>query len=366
MMFFTRYLPPDGASDNTGGTVSNRNFFRALASERSVTIVSMDSVNADPAAFASEPYTTRHYPAPRWRAWDLIRHWPGFVAQVFNQAVKQDGKPDLVVATTSGLEVFSVVPEGIPKAAIIRAYEEFGLHCPWVPLRQRFNLAKNAVVQRFSRTSLLRKADYILINSEFMKSAVSQRFTIPKDRLIVLPQLCDVTPRPKIAPPANSIGFVHRGPDKNVKLVLALAERAPDLRFFIYGHTHDLPSELPSNVEVKGWAADRDSMFASAALWLVPSLWAEPFGRVSMEAQAANRPVLVADKGGLPETVEDSRYKIAGYEPERWLERMRLLLQLPRKEVEENGARVRARFSRERHDAAVLAAFDRIMKGDAR
>ena len=38
-------------------------------------------------------------------------------------------------------------------------------------------------------------------------------------------------------------------------------------------------------------------------LVIVPSIWEEPFGRVSLEAQINNTPVLVSNKGGLPETI---------------------------------------------------------------
>jgi len=95
-------------------------------------------------------------------------------------------------------------------------------------------------------------------------------------------------------------------------------------------------------------------MFSSAALWLVPSLWAEPFGRVSIEAQAADRPVLVADCGGLPETVSSDRYVIDNFSPDGWLSRMRQLLRMPEAEIAANGKIIRSSFSKEVHDQTIM------------
>ncbi|MCR4312319.1 MAG: glycosyltransferase, partial [Candidatus Uhrbacteria bacterium] len=42
-----------------------------------------------------------------------------------------------------------------------------------------------------------------------------------------------------------------------------------------------------------------------AAVVVVPSMWYEPFGLVAVEAMAQSTPVIVSDRGGLPEIVQD-------------------------------------------------------------
>lgn len=63
-------------------------------------------------------------------------------------------------------------------------------------------------------------------------------------------------------------------------------------------------ASAPEYIEFTGFIQPQD-FFSQIDLLVVPSLWEEPFGRVSIEAQQAGLPVIVSDKGGLPETVID-------------------------------------------------------------
>ncbi|MHB8812404.1 MAG: glycosyltransferase family 4 protein [Steroidobacteraceae bacterium] len=51
-----------------------------------------------------------------------------------------------------------------------------------------------------------------------------------------------------------------------------------------------------------GWQADMAALYPALDVLAVPSLYPEPFGRVSVEAQAAAVPVVSSLAGGLPET----------------------------------------------------------------
>lgn len=350
-LFCTQFFPGESARNRTGGIISNLNLLRSLASMADVRVLSFDATAAA-ADFDSEPFSVISRPGPGWGAAEIFRYWLPFVRAQVEDVLRQISVPDAVVATTSSLAAFDVVPAGVKRIAIIQAFENFGFNCPWVPWRSRISLAKGAILRRLQDRRLLRSADAIFTNSKFMRDAISRRFEIDPSRIYILPQQVDVTPSTIGAPP-RTIGFVHRGADKNIALIDDIARLAPDLKFFVYGHNSGFPKNLPGNVELKGWSVDRSAMFGSAALWLVPSLWAEPFGRVSIEAQAAERPVLVADCGGLPETVSDIRYRIGGYDPADWLDRIRLLLTLPRKELAVNGAQVRTKFSQEAHDVSI-------------
>ncbi|MCE9664019.1 glycosyltransferase family 4 protein [Halomonas sp. M5N1S17] len=353
------FFPAPGSIGNTGGTISNLNMLRVLAREYSVTVISFDGT-AQVTDFSNEPFRVVIRPAPAWRVPQLIRHWLDFVRKEVNAAIEHEDAPDAIMATTSTLAAFDVCPSATARIAIVRAYENFGLLCPWVPVRQRINLGKQATVRRFQDRRLMRRSDAVLTNSNFMRSAISSRFRMDQHKIYVLKQACDVVPS-VVSTPRSTVGFVTRGPEKGLSFVLKLALRSPDLRYLIYGQSRDLPDTLPENVAWHGWSSDRDAMFSSAALWLVPSLWAEPFGRVSIEAQGADRAVLVASTGGLPETAFDPRYRIEGFDEEEWLTRMRSLLVIPNDKLELNGKLIRSLFSSQEHDAKVLDAVNHVL-----
>ena len=62
---------------------------------------------------------------------------------------------------------------------------------------------------------------------------------------------------------------------------------------------------LTSNVVLHDSPADFALAYAAADIVLAPSVEPEPFGRVAVEAQAMERPVIVSDAGGQRETVTD-------------------------------------------------------------
>jgi glycosyltransferase involved in cell wall biosynthesis len=53
----------------------------------------------------------------------------------------------------------------------------------------------------------------------------------------------------------------------------------------------------------------RDSYRVSRAV-LVPSLWRESPGRVTMDTMASGIPLLASDRGALPETLDKTKNKV--------------------------------------------------------
>ncbi len=120
--------------------------------------------------------------------------------------------------------------------------------------------------------------------------------------------------------PANLAAYVSQLPaepyilyvgdlsrDKGVHILLqayAELEHAPPLAL-IGRHCDDLPAHLPPNVHLlNSWphAAVLEA-WRRSLLAVVPSVWAEPFGIVALEAMAAGRAVIASQTGGLTDIV---------------------------------------------------------------
>jgi glycosyltransferase involved in cell wall biosynthesis len=124
-------------------------------------------------------------------------------------------------------------------------------------------------------------------------------------------------------------GFRHKGLD----VFLRIAELLPAEQFLLVGEPgRDIAlSYLPiiarhANVTLGG-RMEPKQFLAMSRVVLVPSQWAEPFGRIAVEAMAHGVPTLVSLIGGLAEIVTDASMAVARYQnPEEWARRLTVIL----------------------------------------
>ncbi len=136
----------------------------------------------------------------------------------------------------------------------------------------------------------------------------------PNAETCVIPgPLDDRVSSPHIKLNGLKVGFIGAHTrNKGIEILAAAATRLsdrPDIRFIIAGsgddeYTDELKAQFPgSNTTFCGWVQP-DEFYARIDVVVVPSIWREPFGRVSIEGCCFGVPAVVARSGGLPENVE--------------------------------------------------------------
>lgn len=128
----------------------------------------------------------------------------------------------------------------------------------------------------------------------------------------------------------NTILFIGRltwgkGADLIIPAIAPILKKQGNLTFSFVGDgmlketlfTQVKTVGLTSKVKFLGHRSYKQTLtlLKKALLLIVPSRWEEPFGRVALEALACCTPVVVSNRGGLPEIVEENK---TGYviEPE--------------------------------------------------
>ena len=168
-----------------------------------------------------------------------------------------------------------------------------------------------------------RRADIVTVVSEHTARQVEARLGVPANRLV----LC----RPGAPPPAFSVFSVTPGPilfvgtlepRKNLPMLfqayeqvvarrpsapkLVLAGRQVEQSARILSDLAAMPA-IAGRVEYRGYVTDeeRQRLYAEASMLVLPSL-EEGFGMTAVEAMQAGVPVVVSNRGALPEVAGDA------------------------------------------------------------
>ena len=112
----------------------------------------------------------------------------------------------------------------------------------------------------------------------------------------------------------EKILFINPTQLKGVEILFRVAKSLPDIPFRVAESWNLNPAwreyclsraEEVGNVEWSPPTRDIHSLYGSARLLMMPSVWEESFGRSALEAQHAGIPVIASHRGGLPEAVGD-------------------------------------------------------------
>ena len=177
------------------------------------------------------------------------------------------------------------------------------------------------------------RADRIIVVSRFVAGEVQRLLEIPAERISVCPNGApEWKGPPAVADATGYLLFVGTiEPRKNVGGLLdayatLLARRADAPRLVIAGGADadagallaaiDRPP-LAGHVEYRGYVRTdaREALFKGAQMLVLPSL-EEGFGIPALEAMSAGVPVVVSNRGALPEVVGDAGLLIEPEDPE--------------------------------------------------
>jgi N-acetyl-alpha-D-glucosaminyl L-malate synthase BshA len=176
-----------------------------------------------------------------------------------------------------------------------------------------------------TRFSIL-QSDGISAVSSYLKDETVSGFTVPEDRVEVIPNFVDPRMwrpdrepchRSKLAPDGEKI-VMHVSNYRPVKRVqdvvdvFAKIREAVPARLVLVGDGPDRPRAIAHAAELglrdhvlfMGRHAAPEELLACADLFLLPSE-SESFGLAALEAMTCGVPVVTSDAGGLPEVVED-------------------------------------------------------------
>lgn len=169
--------------------------------------------------------------------------------------------------------------------------------------------------------AFIERAEEVIANSRFMARVVELGYGRKCE--VVYPGIEEPAPwetkRTKLSRHIVSMGGSAK---KGIHFVIELARAFPG-EFFVLCGVKRLPSsikvkELPSNVFWLGQLAP-SAAYAMAKVVLMPSLWAEPAGRVCPEALMRGIPVLASRVGGIPEIVVEDRFLVDDFaDPGAW------------------------------------------------
>jgi glycosyltransferase involved in cell wall biosynthesis len=206
----------------------------------------------------------------------------------------------------------------------------------------------------------MEKAKMIVACSRFMAKGVSERYQ--RTVHIIYPSIEYDTYTTESVPPIEKRKYIVLIGDyscKGIHMFERIAKQFPEYAFMVVGKT--AKTSPCRNIRYHDYVDNTIEIYRKAKMLLMPSKWEEAFGMVAVEASLLGIPVLVSDRGGLPETVPES-YVVKQHEClQAWVDKINKMLDRPGKHIKEA-----KRHARQFEDATQYTILKKLCKEDTK
>ncbi|MEM0359882.1 MAG: glycosyltransferase family 4 protein [Candidatus Diapherotrites archaeon] len=167
----------------------------------------------------------------------------------------------------------------------------------------------------------LQAADKIITVSNFMKTQIVEKYSIPPEKITVVYNAIDLShysKKPHLNKPNEKIVLfvgrltIQKGCPFFLEAAKKVLEFEPNARFIIVG-SGDMLGEMiqksidlgiSSNVTFTGFEENVSDYYSIADVFVMPSV-SEPFGLTALEAMACMAPVIVSKQSGVSEVLRN-------------------------------------------------------------
>jgi glycosyltransferase involved in cell wall biosynthesis len=319
-------FPPYGRG---GGPIDSALIARALATQPAqVRVLVVGDAEAQEQRGNIEVITTaplnvyrdwleRDKPVLKKLTWHLLENFNPIAYRRMKKELSSY-RPDVLITTdTQNINVASWAAAKALEIPCVHLAQGYFLLCWRSSLfRAGSNCARclSCRLSSVGKKHLSKYVDVLVTETDFVRRMHQDAGYFPNATTCVIPgPLDDRAPSRHVKLDGLKVGFLGTHTrNKGIETLAAAATRLsdrPDIRFVIAGsgdddYTDELKARFPSsNTTFCGWVR-ADEFYAGIDVVVVPSIWREPFGRVSIEGSCFGVPAIVARSGGLPENVE--------------------------------------------------------------
>lgn len=158
------------------------------------------------------------------------------------------------------------------------------------------------------------KSALTLCNSTYLGGVIQKKYRVG-NVLVDYPEISQ-NPQKIKQREVKKVSMVGGHPFKGSIVFNEVAQHFPDKTFYVYNQKY--APGAPRNVVCCPYGPI-NTLLEACDCMLVPSLWAEPFGRIAAESLIAGVPTFVSDRGGLKEVIQESRLRVEPYDVDGWV-----------------------------------------------